>query len=153
MMIVKETILKQKKGVKMPVPFINKHSEEQYLKLEQAYFNLYNFIESLLTVTEGEDLNSDSQRLSHFNVLCKRINEGLSRFNKTTKQVRVAKLNGNSTTTPQAPESAEVVIYCTKKERDLIVEALDNSALMLDDLKISDQFKLLSIDIKKSKGE
>ena len=134
----------------MPVPFINKHNEEQYLKLEQEYLNLYGFLESLLTITEGEDLDSNSQKLSHFNALCIRINEGLNQFNKTTKQVRAAKF-GNSATTPSVPESAEVVIYCNKKERDYMVEALENYSLMLDNLKVSDKFKLLATEIKKSK--
>ena len=37
----------------MPYPMLNKHSEAQYLELEKNYFYLYNFLQSLLTITEG----------------------------------------------------------------------------------------------------
>jgi hypothetical protein len=135
----------------MPVPFIKKHSENQYLELESHYLNLHSFLKSLLTITEGEDLDSDSQRLTHFNALCERLHEGIERFNKITKQVQDSKFKGDSATTSSYPESAEVVIYCTKEERDDIVEALENYSLMFNDLKISDRFKLLAVDLEKSK--
>ena len=41
----------------MPVPFLNKHSEKQYLELETNFLNLFNFVQSLLTHTEGEHLD------------------------------------------------------------------------------------------------
>ena len=102
----------------MPIPFgiLNKHSEAQYLKLEQKYLNLFNFLESLLTITEGEDLESDSKKLSHFNALCIRVHDGVERFNKFTQQVRDVMFHGNSATTPHVPESAEIVIYFKKRE-------------------------------------
>ena len=57
----------------MPVPFLNKHSEKQYLELEKNYLNLYNFLQSLLSITEREDLDSDSKKLIHFGALCMRV--------------------------------------------------------------------------------
>ena len=66
----------------MPVPFLNKHSEEQYLELEKHYLNLHSAMSSLLTITEGEDLDTDSQRLIHFNALCTRVNEIIERFDE-----------------------------------------------------------------------
>ena len=69
----------------MPFPFLKRHSEKQYLDLETNYLNLFGAVSSLLTITEGEDLNSDSQRLSHFNALCTRVHEIVNRFEKVTE--------------------------------------------------------------------
>tara|TARA_R110002110_G_scaffold318717_1_gene531565 strand:- start:235 stop:660 length:426 start_codon:yes stop_codon:yes gene_type:complete len=133
----------------MPIPFgtLNQHSESQYLKLEQKYINLFNFLESLLTITEGEDLDSDSQKISHFNALCIRINDGVERFSKFTQQVRDVMFHGNSATTPQAPESAEIVIYCTKDEHGLMVEALEHIGNSFPDLRTADSFQNLADDL------
>ena len=137
----------------MPIPFgtLNKHSEAQYLKLEQKYLNLFNFLESLLTITEGEDLDSDSQKLSHFNALCIRVNEGVERFNKFTQQVRDVMFQGNSAL-PRDPGSAEIVIYCGKEEHVLIIEALEHLGNSFPDLKVSDRFQDLADDLKNLKG-
>jgi len=138
----------------MPIPFgtLNKHSETQYLNLEQKYLNLFNFLESLLTITEGEDLDSDSKKLSHFNALCIRVNEGVERFNKFTQQVRDVMFNGNSATLPRVPGSAEVVIYCDKEEYQLIIEGLEHLGNSFPDLKVSDKFQDLADDLKNLKG-
>ena len=137
----------------MPIPFgtLNQHSEAQYLKLEQKYLNLFNFLESLLTITEGEDLDSDSKKLSHFNALCIRVNEGVERFNKFTQQVRDVMFQGNSAL-PRDPGSAEIVIYCGKGEYQLIIEALEHLGNSFPDLKVSDQFQDLADDLKNLKG-
>ena len=45
----------------MPVPFLQKHSEQQYLYLETFALNLFTAVQSLMTITEGEDLDSDNQ--------------------------------------------------------------------------------------------
>jgi|TARA_R110002020_G_scaffold7979_4_gene32972 hypothetical protein len=143
----------------MPTPFLKNHSEAQYLKLEQHYINLYNFLESLLTITEGEDLDSDSQRLIHFNALCKTINEGVDRFHKTTQQVREVMFQGDSATTSPINELAgkvskvaEISIKVSRDELALIVEGLDNSAYMLNDHKVSKDFKNLSKEIQEVKN-
>jgi len=137
----------------MPIPFgtLNKHSEAQYLKLEQKYLDLFNFLESLLTITQSEDLNSDSQKLNHFNAFCIRVNEGVERFNKFTQQVRDVMFQGNSAL-PRDPGSAEIVIYCGKEEHVLIIEALEHLGNSFPDLKVSDQFQDLADDLKNLKG-
>ena len=45
----------------MPYPMLNKHSQKQYLELETVAINLFTAVQSLMTITEGEDLDSDSQ--------------------------------------------------------------------------------------------
>ena len=130
---------------------INKHSESQYLKLEQDYLNLFNFLESLLTITEGEDLDSDTQKLSHFSALCIRVNEGVERFNELTRQVRDVMFHGNSAL-PRDPGSAEIIIYCNKEEHRLMIEALEYLGNSFPDLKRSDEFQDLADDIKNLKG-
>jgi hypothetical protein len=138
----------------MPYPFLQKHSEKQYLDLETNYLNLFNALSSLLTITEGEDLDSDSQRLSHFNALCTRINEIADRFSKVTEQVQTAKFKGDSATTPSKSDPASVILlWVNQHERSLIVEALENYSLMLNDYKVSDNFTKLANQIKEVKNE
>ena len=79
----------------MPFPF-NKHSENQYLELEKNYLNLFNFVQSLLTITEGEDLENNDMKLSHFNALCIRLNEGVEQYSKFTEKVRGNQFQGDS---------------------------------------------------------
>ena len=130
---------------------INQHSETQYLKLEQKYLNLFNFLESLLTITEGEDLDSDSKRLSHFNALCMRINEGVERFTKFTRQVRDVMFHGNSAFTPRAPGSAEVVIRFKKRELNLVVDSLEHMYRSFPDMSSAAQFEDLADNLKNLK--
>ena len=138
----------------MPYPFLQKHSEKQYLDLETNYLNLFNALSSLLTITEGEDLNSDSQRLSHFNALCTRINEIVDRFSKVTEQVQASKFKGDSATTSSKSDPASVILlWVDQEERGLIVEALENYALMLNEYKVSDKFNKLANEIKEAKNE
>lgn len=138
----------------MPYPFTQKHSEKQYLDLETNYLNLFNALSSLLTITEGEDLDSDSQRLSHFNALCTRINEIVARFSKVTEQVQTSKFKGDSATTSSKSDPASVILlWVDQEERGLIVEALENYALLLDDYKVSDKFNKLANEIKEGKHE
>ena len=138
----------------MPYPFLKKHSEKQYLDLETNYLNLFNALSSLLTITEGEDLDSDSQRLSHFNALCTRINEIVDRFSKVTEQVQTSKLKGDSATTSSKSDPASVILlWVNQHERALIVEALENYSLMLNDYKVSDNFTKLANEIKEVKNE
>lgn len=130
---------------------INKHSESQYLKLEQDYLNLFNFLESLLTITEGEDLDSDTQKLSHFSALCIRVNEGVERFNELTRRVRDVMLNGNSEL-PRAPGSAEVIVYCSQTELKLIEDALEHMSRSFPDMRSAAQFEDLADNLKNLKG-
>lgn len=128
----------------MPFPFLKRHSEKQYLDLETNYLNLFGAVSSLLTITEGEDLNSDSQRLIHFNALCTRVNEIVDRFEKVTEQVRDSKFKGDSATTTSHPDPASVILmWVSHKDHKLIIEALENYALMLDDYKISNDLNKL----------
>ena len=137
----------------MPLPFLKKHSEKQYLDLETNYLNLYNAICSLLTITEGEDLESDSQKLSHFNALCVRVNEIINRFEKVTEQVRDSKVKGDSATTTSHPDPALVILmWLTHQDHKLIIEAVENYALMLDDYKISNDLNKLANQIKELKN-
>ena len=142
----------------MPVPFnkyqkyFNEHSEEQYLKLEQQYLNLYIFLQSLLTITEGEDLDDDSNKIIHFNVLCKRINQGVEDYYDFTQQVRDSMFKGDSATTSSYPESAGVVVWCTKEERELMIEALEHIANSFPDLKKANEFNELAKDLIKSRS-
>tara|TARA_R100000655_G_scaffold52345_5_gene90142 strand:- start:6349 stop:6810 length:462 start_codon:yes stop_codon:yes gene_type:complete len=150
----------------MPYPMLNKHSEAQYLELEKNYFNLFNALQSLLTHTEGEDLDEDSKRLIHFGALCIRINQIVEEYADFTSKVRDVMFKGDSATTtlnsssvsglsikefktPPTPEpSGDVQIIVNKKEYGYIIEALEHFASMYPDLKVADQFQQLSNDIK-----
>ena len=106
----------------MPYPMLNKHSEAQYLELEKNYFNLYNFLQSLLTITEGEDLDSDSKRLIHFSALCMRINQAVEEYAEFTSKVRESMFKGDSATTTPIPEpSGDVQIIEYREPKTIIV--------------------------------
>lgn len=139
----------------MPVPFLNKHSEAQYLELEKYYLNLFNFLQSLLSTTEGEDLDSDNQRLNHFSALCMRINQAVEEYAKFTKKVQDVMFKGDSATTPpQIPEpSGDVQIVVNKEEYGCIIEALEHYSNMYPDFKISAKYQRIADDIKYLKKE
>ena len=131
----------------MPYPMM-KHSEKQYLDLETNYLNLFNFVQSLLTITEGEDLDSDNQRLIHFDALCERINEGVERFSDFTEQVRVVKFKGESTTTPPNGSARMIQLILNKREYGHVVDALEHLGNSFPDHKVSDEILQVSKDIQ-----
>ena len=126
---------------------LNEHSEGQYLKLEQQFFNLYNLLESLLTITEGEDLDSDSQKLIHFSALCSRVNEGVERFAEFTQGLQDTKFIGNSAPLPEGSEY-DTVIYCTKSEKQLMIQALEHIANSFPDMRKAKDFQRIADDIR-----
>ena len=128
---------------------LNKHSEAQYLELEKNYFNLYNFLQSLLTITEGEDLDSDSKRLIHFSALCMRINQAVEEYAEFTSKVRDVMFKGDSATTTPIPEpSGDVQIIVNNREYGHIIEALEHYANMYPDSKVADEFQQVANDLK-----
>ena len=131
----------------MPYPMM-KHCEKQYLDLETHYLNLFNFVQSLLTITEGEDLDSDSQRLIHFDALCERINEGVERFSDFTEQVRVVKFKGESTTTPPNESARMIQLILNEREYGHVVDALEHLGNSFPDHKVSDEILQVSKDIQ-----
>jgi len=133
----------------MPTPFLKKHSEEQYLELEKNYLNLYNFLQSLLSITECEDLDSDSQKLSHFDALCMRINQTVEKYSKFANKVRDVMFKGDSATTTSFPEPVgNIMITVNKQEYSLIIEALEHMANAYPNLKVADEFQAIANDIK-----
>jgi 3-deoxy-D-manno-octulosonic-acid transferase len=135
----------------MPTPFnkqLSKHSEKEYLELETNYLNLFNFVQSLLSITENKDINSDSQRLIHFNALTIRLTEGINRFLKFTKDLRGNSLKRNSASSDSEGNPYEVRILTSKEEKELIIEALEHMANSYPDLKVSDKFQQIANDIK-----
>ncbi len=136
----------------MPVPFLNKHSEAQYLDLEKNYLNLFNFLQSLLSITEGEDLDSDSKKLIHFGALCIRINQAVEEYADFTSKVRESMFKGDSATTTPIPEpSGDVQIIVNNREYGHIIEALEHYANMYPDSKVADEFQQIADDLKNLK--
>ena len=131
---------------------LNKHSEAQYLELEKNYFNLFNALQSLLTHTEGEDLDEDSKRLIHFGALCIRINQIVEEYADFTSKVRESMFKGDSATTTPIPEpSGDVQIIVNNREYGHIIEALEHFASMYPDLKVADEFQQIADDLKNLK--
>lgn len=64
-----------------------RHSERQYLELETNFINLFNAVESLLTITEGENLDSDQLKARHLGALSIRLNDISERFSKIKQEV------------------------------------------------------------------
>ena len=127
---------------------MSRHTEKDYLDLETNYLNIYNFVESLLTITENKAIDSDSQRLSHFNALTIRINEGVSRFEKFTKALRSNLFAQDSVSPSSEGKDYEVRILTTKEEKKLIIEALEHMSNSYPDLKVSDTFQEIANNIK-----
>ena len=59
----------------IPTGLLQPHTESEYLKLEQMYFELGNFIRSLWVHTEGEDKGRYDILKREMKVLSDRINE------------------------------------------------------------------------------
>ena len=59
----------------IPTGLLKPHSESEYLRLEQMYFELGNFIRSLWVHTEGEDKENYEIIKREMKVLSDRINE------------------------------------------------------------------------------
>lgn len=135
----------------MPTPFnkvLAKHTEKQYLDLETNYLNLFNFVQSLLSITENKNIDSDSQRLIHFNALTSRLTEGINRFDKFTKDLRSNLFTRNSASSDSEGKDYEVRILATKQEKKLIIEALEHMANSYPDMKIADEFQQIANEIK-----
>lgn len=140
----------------MPLPFnkiLSEHTEKQYLELETNYLNLYSFAESLLTITENRDINSDSQRLTHFNALTIRLNEGVSRFQRFTKALRSNLFARNSASSDsEGTYSHDILpIEITDYEGKLIVESLEHISSSYPELKVADDFQELANRIKQER--
>lgn len=136
----------------MPYPLIKKHTEDQYLELEKNFLNLFNFNQSLLTITEGEDLENNDMKLSHFNALCIRLNEGVEQFSKFAEKVRGNQFQGDSANN-LASEPSQIVIKCDYEEYKKIIESLEHIANSFPDLKSSDEFQKIADDLKNLKKE
>ena len=134
---------------------LNKHSEAQYLELETIAINLFTAVQSLMTITEGEDLDSDSKKLIHFGALCIRINQIVEEYAPKIQKVEGVMFKGDSATiNPPLPQpSGNVLIKTNKEEYGLILEALEHIANSFPDLKIADKFQSLADDIKNIKKE
>ena len=143
----------------MPYPMLNKHSEKQYLELETNFLNLFIFVQSLMTHTEGEHLDSNSHKLNHFDALCIRVSEGVERFSDFAQQVQDVKFKGDSTTTTSynsepagyPTPSGKVRITLESDEYPMILEALEHFACMYPDSKTAERFQDLADDIKNLK--
>ena len=139
----------------MPYPMLNKHSQKQYLDLETVAINLFTAVQSLMTITEGEDLDSDSKKLIHFGALCMRINQIVEEYAPKIQKVEDVMFKGDSATTnsPLPEPSGNVKIIVNSEEYGLIIESLEHMANSFPDLKISDQFQNIADDIKNLKKE
>ena len=134
----------------MPYPMLNKHSQKQYLELETVAINLFTAVQSLMTITEGEDLDSDSQKLIHFGALCIRINQIVEEYAPKIQKVEDVMFKGDSATTnPPLPQpSGDIEILVNYREYKHIVEALEHYANMYPDSKIADEFQQVADDLK-----
>ena len=139
----------------MPYPMLNKHSQKQYLDLETVAINLFTAVQSLMTITEGEDLDSDSKKLIHFGALCMRINQIVEEYAPKIQKGEDVMCKGDSATTnsPLPQPSGNVKIIVNSEEYGLIIESLEHMANSFPDLKISDQFQNIADDIKNLKKE
>ena len=138
----------------MPYPFLKEHDEKQYLELETKFLNLFGFLQSLLSITEGEDLESNNQKIIQFGALCMRINQAVDEYQEFASKVRDVMFKGDSaTTTSETEPTSNVLIRCNKQEYSLIIESLEHMANSFPALKIADEFQAIADDIKNLKTE
>ena len=102
---------------------IREHSEDQYLKLEANFMNLYNSVQSLLTITEGEDLDNDEQKIIHFNALCKRINDITEHYQKAYKKTVNDMYKGDRDKQENTPYRHN---FLNEKEYRMVLECIDH---------------------------
>ena len=122
---------------------INKHSEKQYLELETHFLNLFNAIESLLTITEGKDLERESERLVHFNALCERVNFITEKFSKIKQGVlanQFPKSSVNHTTKPP--------VSLNENETKKLIECIEHYVCMFEFENEASDYKNLLNKIK-----
>ena len=107
---------------------LKRHDEKEYLELEQKFIGLFNAVSSLLVITEGENLESDSQKIIHFNALCQRISQIIEHYDTYKGSLSIQGQSDQDPAHTGSPSSW--VIIADKKEREMIIEALFNMACM-----------------------
>lgn len=99
-----------------------RHSEKQYLELETNFLNLFNAVESLLTITEGENLDSDQLKARHLGALSIRLNEITERFSKIKQGVLDVMFKGEPIHTLQP----SVKHFLNEQEAELLLECIEH---------------------------
>ena len=117
---------------------LNKHSEEQYLELETNFFNLFNAVQSLLTITEGENLDSDEIKARHLGALSIRLNDISERFGKIKKKVESDMFRGNA-------KKEKPFISLNENESTKLIECVEHFICMFEmQNEVSDYKNLLN---------
>ena len=97
-----------------------RHSEKQYLELETNFLNLFNAVESLLTITEGENLDSDQLKARHLGALSIRLNDISERFSKIKQEVQSNMFRVDTVIHKKPPVALE------EKESKMLIECIEH---------------------------
>ena len=106
-------------------PFLRKHSEDEYLKLENMFNNLLIAVESLKVVYENEH-NRDTIKLGALAHSIERILPEYQEFRGNLTFQGKSSLK-DSATTKESPYAFRV----NKEEHSMILESLEHLAIML----------------------
>ena len=111
---------------------------------------MFTAVQSLMTITEGEDLDSDSKKLIHFGALWMRINQIVEEYAPKIQKVEDVMFKGDSATTnsPLPQPSGDIEILVNYREYKHIVDALEHFANMYPDSKVADEFQQVANDLK-----
>lgn len=117
-------------------PFLRKHTEDEYLKLEQNFISLFIAVKSLSTHCHNRD--DASQIYVNFSAMCTRVEQIISEYEEYEAGLGVA----NQTASGQQDDDDlphNIGIICNDNERKIIVEALDHMATQLESININDE--------------
>lgn len=110
-------------------PLLKKHTEDEYLKLENEFKNLFIAVRSLVVIYENTNHKDDIK----LGALSKRINQIIGDYKDFEGSLTLKSTHSlDSATTIHKKDSPQKYAFrVSKNELDLIIEGLDNMAILL----------------------
>tara|TARA_Y100001938_G_scaffold109031_2_gene149021 strand:- start:2424 stop:2849 length:426 start_codon:yes stop_codon:yes gene_type:complete len=131
-------------------PFLKKHTEDEYLKLETNFKNLFIAVKSLAVIYENSD-NKNSVKLGALSMSIERIINEYKEF-EGSLTLQGASSSNSATTNQQDDSPQKFAFRVNEEELDMMVESLEHLACMLgvDDHDFP-KYNTLAEEIKKLK--
>ena len=126
-----------------------KHSEKEYLKLEQNFKSLFNAVGSLMTITEGENLDTEIA----FNALCGRINQIYEEYQDFKGSLSLQGQSDQDPATTHTDSPSPSYLIVGDEEKKMIVESLHNMACMYSGDRDAKDFESLANEIEEKKDD
>ena len=111
-------------------PFLKKHTEDEYLKLENNFKNLFIAVKSLAVIYENSD-NKDNIKLGALSIGVERIINEYKEFEGNLTLQSKYSSSDSATTIQKDGSPHKFAIRISEKELNLITESLDNMSNLL----------------------